>query len=105
MRPFANAAAALSALILLPLLAACNLTVSPGPQVEEISGPPQVQILSPMPNSTYLEGVAVNIQVQVGNAGADLARVDFAVDSQVLDSQASPNSEGVSTFIASSSWT
>ncbi|MCE2488862.1 MAG: SH3 domain-containing protein [Anaerolineae bacterium] len=105
MRQFANAAAALSALILLPLLAACNLTVSTGPQVEEISGPPQVQILSPMPNSTYLEGVAVNIQVQVVNAGADLARVDFAVDDQVLDSQASPNSDGVSNFIASSSWT
>ena len=105
MRPVANSAVALAALILLPLLVACNLTVSPGPQVQEISGPPQVQILSPMPNSTYLEGVAVNIQVQVRNAGADLARVDFAVDNQLLDSQASPNSDGVATFIASSSWT
>ncbi len=105
MRPFANAAVALSALILLSLLVACNLTVSPGPQVQEISGPPQVEILSPMPNSTYLEGVAVNIQVQVRNAGADLARVDFAVDNQLLDSQDSPNSDGAATFIASSSWT
>ncbi|MCY3717978.1 MAG: SH3 domain-containing protein [Anaerolineaceae bacterium] len=105
MRPFANSAVALSALILLPLLVACNLTVSPGPQVEEISGPPQVQVLSPMPNSTYLEGVAVNIQVQVRNAGADLTRVDFAVDNQLFDSQASPNSDGAATFIVSSSWT
>ncbi len=102
MRPFANSAVALSVLM---LLAACNLTASPGPQVQEISGPPQVQILSPMPNSTYLEGVAVNVQVQVRNAGADLARVDFSVDNQVLDSQASPNSDGAATFIASSSWT
>ena len=105
MRPFANLAAALSVLALLPLLAACNLTVSSGPQVQEISGPPQVQILAPLPNSTYLEGVAVNIQVQVRNAGADLARVDFAVDNQAFDSQAGPNSDGAATFIASSSWT
>ncbi|MCY4022032.1 MAG: SH3 domain-containing protein [Anaerolineaceae bacterium] len=105
MRPIANAAVALSVFMLLLTLSACNLTVSPGPQVEEISGPPQVQILSPMPNSTYLEGVAVNIQVQVRNAGADLARVDFAVDNQLFDSQASPNSAAAATFIASSSWT
>lgn len=101
MKRDAKLAAALIAPCLL-LLAACNLNMSPGAGANQISGPPVVEILAPLANSTYLEGVAVNVQARVSNAGADLARVDFSVDGQVFDSQLSP--DGGDAFSLSASW-
>ena len=101
MRWDAKLAAALTAPCLL-LLVACNLNMSPGAGANQISGPPLVEILAPLANSTYLEGVAVNVQARVSNAGVDLARVDFSVDGEVFDSQASP--DGGAAFSVNASW-
>ena len=104
MRWDAKPLAALSGLVLLLLLAACNLSTQPDPASQALAGVPAVQILAPLPNATYLEGVTVNVQAQIQNAGPDLARVDFAVDNQVFASLTDPNSTGASVLSVSESW-
>ena len=96
--------AALSGLVLLLLLAACNLSTQPDPASQALAGVPAVQILAPLPNAAYLEGVTVNVQAQIQNAGPDLARVDFAVDNQVFASLTEPNSAGAPVLSVSESW-
>ncbi len=86
------------------VLAACNLNMAPGTTNETITGPPQVQIMSPLPNATYLENVAVNIQVLVSNAGADIDRVEFAVDDTIIATGTAPNEAGVPSFSVEQSW-
>ncbi|MBE2267941.1 MAG: hypothetical protein IAE80_06885, partial [Anaerolinea sp.] len=39
------------------LLSACNLNTSSQNNAVNVSGEPQVRIVSPLPNATYLEGV------------------------------------------------
>ncbi len=104
MRWDAKPLAALSGLVLLLLLAACNLSTQPDPASQALAGVPAVQIVVPLPNATYLEGVTVNIQAQIQNAGPDLARVDFAVDNQVFASLTDPNSTGAPVLNVSESW-
>ncbi len=103
MRWDAKLLAVLSGLVLL-LLAACNLSTQPDPASQALAGVPAVQIVAPLPNAAYLEGVTVNIQAQIQNAGPDLARVDFAVDNQVFASLTDPNSTGASVLSVSESW-
>ena len=103
MRWDAKPVAALSVLLLL-LLTACNLSTAPDPSSQTLSGVPAVQIAAPLPNATYLEGVTINVQAQVQNAGPDVARVDFAVDNQVFASLTEPNSAGAVAFSVSESW-
>ena len=103
MRWDAKLLAVLSGLVLL-LLAACNLSTQPDPASQALAGVPAVQIVAPLPNATYLEGVTVNIQAQIQNAGPDVARVDFAVDNQVFASLTDPNSTGASVLSVSESW-
>ncbi len=104
MRRVAKTTAVLSALALIFLLAACNLSTAPDPSRRTLQGVPLVQIVSPLPNATYLEGVSVNIQALVQNAGPDISRLDFSVDGQVIASLAEPNSAGATSFSASRTW-
>lgn len=94
----------LSGIALLFVLTACNLSTAQDPSRQTLSGLPVVQILSPQPNATYLEGVSVSVQARVQNAGPDLARVDFAIDNQVFASLSEPNSDGATAFSVSESW-
>ena len=105
MRRDAKLAATLFTLLLALLLAACNLNVAPGPSNQVISGPPLVQIQAPLPNSSYLEGVAVNIQVQVQNAGSGPASVTFSADNVAFDNRTDLNSDGTGAFNTGASWT
>ena len=88
----------------LPALTGCNLSTTPDPSTLPAQGPPQVLILAPQANQTVLEGVTVPLQAQVLNAGADLARVDFAVDGEIFSSREQPNSEAAELFNISESW-
>lgn len=90
--------------LLLPLLAACNLNILTDTSSQVITGPPQVQMVSPLPNATYLEGVAVNIQALVTNAGPDIDRVEIVVDDTMVASLAQPNTAGVAAFSVTESW-
>lgn len=87
-------------------LAACNLNTSPdnGPVNTTISGPPQVRIAAPLPNATYLEGVIVNIQALVSNAGPDINRVEVAVDDSIVAELTTPNASGAPAFSIAESW-
>lgn len=87
-------------------LSACNLLASglPGGQTTTISGPPVVRLAAPLPNATYLEGVAVNIQAQISNAGQDISRVEIVVDGTIVAPIANSNAAGAPAFTVSHSW-
>lgn len=85
------------------LLAACNLGTGQAETV--ITGVPVVQLAAPLPNATFMEGVPINIQALISNAGPDIGRVEILVDGTVIASLASPNSAGAATFsIPTQSW-
>ena len=90
--------------LLLPLLAACNLNASADVSSQPITGAPLMQIVSPLPNATYLEGVAVNIQALISNAGPDIDRVEISVDDTIIASLTQPNEAGAPAFSVTESW-
>lgn len=85
-------------------LSSCNLLNQPGGGLTVISGPPVVRLASPLPNATYLDGVSVNIQAQVTNAGEDIDRVEVVVDGAIIATQQQPNPSGAPAFTVSQSW-
>ena len=93
-------------LVAMWLVAACTLSSSggSGDAVPVISGLPVVNLASPLPNATYLEGITVNVQATIANAGPDIARVDVAVDGAVVGSAEAPNPGGAVTFSVTFSW-
>jgi len=92
-------------LLLCTILAACTLPTSEGDDTSNITGPPTVRLVAPLPNASYSVGVAVIIQASISNAGEDLSRVEFSVDDTIVATQADPNPSGVPTFSVSQSWT
>lgn len=92
------------ALVSLVLFAtACSLNQSPDDN-RVSGGPPVVRLVSPMANGTYLEGVQVNIQASVTNAGDDIARVEVSVDNAVVTTLPQPNTSGSPVFSVSHTW-
>ncbi len=92
-------------LLTLLLLAGCNLNLSPdGAPAVDISGAPLVRIVSPLPNATYLEGVPVNIQALVSNAGADIDRVEVLVDGEIVATLPQPNEDSTASFSLTHGW-
>ncbi len=87
---------------LIALLAGCTLNSAPSNQ--PVSGEPVVRIVSPQPNATYLEGVAVNLQATVSNAGTDIDRVEIVVDGSTVATVPSPNADGATMFNATYGW-
>lgn len=63
-----------------------------------LSGAPVVQIISPLPNATFLAGVAVNVQATVSNAGSNIDRVEIAVDGAIVATFPAPNPSGAVSF-------
>ncbi len=91
-------------LVLLLTLAACNLNTTSEDIPQVVDGPPVVQIAAPLPNATFLEGVGVNIQARVSNAGAEVTLVEIAVDDTVVASLENPNTAGTPAFSIAQSW-
>ncbi|MBK9124936.1 MAG: SH3 domain-containing protein [Chloroflexi bacterium] len=94
-------------LCILLVAAGCTLSL-PGQQAEAIpqfAGAPQVRITAPLANATYLQGVSVNVQVQVVNAGPDIDRVEVSVDGVLLAMLPEPNPTGASAFGVTQSFT
>ncbi|MEO8611831.1 MAG: SH3 domain-containing protein [Chloroflexota bacterium] len=94
-------------LMLMVMLSACNLGNSgaQGNSQGVISGAPVVRIAAPLPNATYLEGVSVNIQAAVSNAGADIDRIEISIDNAVAATLPKPNTAGTPTFSVAQTWT
>jgi uncharacterized protein YgiM (DUF1202 family) len=88
----------------LTILSACTLNTSPQVEQIAISGVPVVQLAAPRSGSTFLEGVAVNIQALVTNAGSDIDRIEIAVGGSVVASVPSPNITGAAAFPVISAW-
>ncbi len=89
--------------LLLVLLAGCTLN-NTAPANPAISGVPVVAIGAPSPNATYLEGVVVNIQATVSNAGKDIDRVEIVIDGATAATLTQPNPEGAATFNVTHGW-
>jgi len=93
----------LSLLSLMTLMSTgCNLNTAPGGG--NIAGVPIVRILSPQAGATYLEGVSVNIQAQISNAGADIDRVEIALDDGLIASISDPNPADQPAFATTYGW-
>lgn len=94
--------------IALLVMTGCNLSDADGtttPDNEQpISGKPVIYIAAPQANSTYREGIDVNIQVQISNAGDDIARVEFFVDSAPIAALQSPNAANAPVFSLTQTW-
>lgn len=93
-------------LLLAFVLAACTLPTANDESDSEtaISGPPVVEIAAPLPNASYLEGVPVVIQAAVSNAGADINRVEIAIDGNTIATQQTPNTAGAPIFSVTETW-
>lgn len=94
-------------LCILLVAAGCTLSL-PGQAVEatpQFAGAPQVRIAAPLANTTYLQGVPVNVQVQVVNAGPDIDRVEVSIDGVLLAMLPEPNPTGASAFGVTQSFT
>lgn len=90
---------------LLALLAACNLLAAPDAGEQTVfSGPPAVRLASPLPNAVYMEGVTVNIQAQITNAGPDIDRVEVVVDGTIIAALQNPNAAGAPAFSIAQAW-
>lgn len=93
----------LLATVVLLLATACTLNQSPE-GVTVGGGAPVVRLVSPPANATYLEGVQVNIQASVSNAGEDIDRVEVTVDNAVVTTFPQPNESGSPIFSVTHSW-
>lgn len=85
---------------MLAALTGCTLSFN-GPEVAalpEFDSPPVVRITAPLPNTTYLAGVAVNVQVQVSNAGPDIDRVEISTPVELIGTLPQPNPTGAAAF-------
>lgn len=93
-------------MVLVLALSACNLlTDSDGSSgAITISGAPTVQLVSPPPNATYRENVAVPIQALIANAGPDIDRVEIVVDGTIVATLDDPNTAGAPSFSISQTW-
>lgn len=96
--------ALVTALALWLAASACTLNPAPDGGQAVVAGPPQVRLVAPLPNATFLEGVAVNIQAFVSNAGADIDRVEVTVDNEIVQTLPQPNPQGGPGFSVTHSW-
>ena len=85
---------------LLAALTGCTLSFN-GPEVAELpefTGAPVVRIAAPLPNTTYLSGVSVNVQVQVTAAGPGIDRVEVFADDALIGTLPQPNPSAAAAF-------
>lgn len=90
--------------MLLALATGCTLNTAPGISPVVISGAPVVTLAAPPPGAAYLEGVGVNVQALIANAGADIDRVEIAVDNTLVDTQTQPNADARVAFTITYAW-
>ncbi len=88
---------------LLILMTGCTLNNVSAPN-ETISGAPTVRILAPQPNATYMEGVAVNLQATISNAGKDIDRVEIVIDGATVATLNQPNPSAAAAFNVTHGW-
>jgi hypothetical protein len=95
-------------LLFLFAITGCSLSslgIGEGEEVAVISGAPVVELSAPLANSTFLQGVVVNILASVSNAGQDIQRVEFRINEMTIADVASPNPAGAPRFSVTRTWT
>lgn len=88
-------------MLLIATFTGCNLNALPN--TTSISGAPLVQFVSPQAGA-FMEGVSVNVQAQVTNAGADIDRVEIAIDDTLAATITDPNPDGDAAFAVTHGW-
>lgn len=91
--------------VLVIVMTGCSLNFSPPEVTQTVSGTPEVQMVAPLPQSIYFEGVDVIVQALVTNAGADIDRVEVAVDSTIIATLTDANPDGANAFSVTQRWT
>jgi SH3-like domain-containing protein len=90
----------LACLSLMLATAGCTLSLSEPEAVSlnQYAGAPVVRIAAPLINATYIDGLTVNAQVTVLNAGPDIQRVEILLDDVVIATLPDPNPTGAAVF-------
>jgi hypothetical protein len=92
-------------LALLFALTGCSLSFAPAElPAPAFEGPPVVQIVSPPANATFREGVTVQVQALISNAGPDIDRVEVAIGTTIIATLANPNEDGAPAFSIAQGW-
>lgn len=93
------------ALALLFALTGCSLSFAPAELPAPVfEGPPVVQIISPPANGTFREGVTVQVQALISNAGPNIDRVEVAIGTTIIATLANPNEDGAPAFSITQGW-
>jgi len=87
------------------LCAGCNLGFIGQEASPSFDGPPEVRIVAPAPNQTYLAGAKVIVQARVENAGPDLARISVLLDEALLGEKLNPNETNAAVLPLTIDWT
>lgn len=87
------------------LVTGCTLNAAPDSQQISVGGAPVVQLAAPRDGTTFLEGVVVNIQALVANAGANIERVEVTVNDVPITTLPDPNPSGAAAFSITQGWT
>jgi CARDB protein/SH3 domain-containing protein len=103
---FAGHLRLLALLLIVTLVASACVLPSSSDTNEPITfnGPPIVRIETPLTGDTYQEGVGINIQARVENAGPDITRISIQVDGIIVGEQTSPNTSGAASFTVNTGW-
>ena len=71
----------------------------------EISGPPIVQIVSPIADASILQGTSVDVLARIENAGADIQQVELQINGEPFGESTNPNQAGLPVFSITKAWT
>ena len=91
-------------MVLMILIAACNLT--PADSITPIPTPdlPQVEILAPANNRQIFEGAEFDIDIVARDTNPGIARVELFVDGESINSKTPENNETVPVFRVLMNW-
>ncbi len=97
-----NRGACWFSLLVISLLAACNLTANQGDGADH--GAPAVTLVAPKAESEIDLGTHVSIQARVERAGADILSAEILIDGERIRLRERPNREAADRFVITDAW-
>lgn len=94
----------MAVLVLVLVLAGCNLSNTPQATPSPTPALPTVQFLYPANESTVTEGTDMEIQIMAADTGIGVARVELYVDDELVNEHGPDISAAVPTFTVLMNW-